>query len=111
MGGLQVLVRWTTSTTKPSGENRRPARSIENAIEWRSGEEIDYAGYRYWSEEGMARRAETHEMRECAVARHPGKMAGTRRRGRAGETHVLREEEMVTTREVHTGGSRSKHGS
>jgi len=67
---------------------------LENAIEWRAGEEIDYAGaYRYWMEEGMPGRAETHEMAGMRGGEVP-----------AGETRVpLREEEMVATRQVHTG--------
>lgn len=110
MGGRQVLVPLDRIHLNRENHQVRidaPRDRLENAIEWRSGEEIDYAGaYRYWSEEGMARRAETHEMAGMRGGEAPsGKMAGTRGgEVGAGETRVpLREEEMVTTREVHTG--------
>ena len=99
MGGRHVLVPLDRIHLNRENHQVRidaPRDRLENAIEWRAGEEIDYAGAcRYWMEEGMPGRAETHEM------------AGMRGGGfaSAGETRVtLREEEMVATRQVHTGG-------
>ncbi len=97
MGGRHVLVPLDRIHLNRENHQVRidaPRDRLENAIEWRAGEEIDYAGaYRYWMEEGMPGRAETHEMAGMRGGEVP-----------AGETRVpLREEEMVATRQVHTG--------
>lgn len=67
---------------------------LENAIEWRADEEIDYAGaYRYWEEGRAEARPETRELAGVRGGEVPAR-----------EVRVpLREEEVVTTREVHAG--------
>jgi len=95
MGGKHVLVPLDTIHLNRQDHKVRvdgTRDQLENAVEWRSDEEIDYhRAYTYWTEGMVA----TEERRE---------MAGVRGGETISETTVpLREEELVSRREVHAG--------
>lgn len=81
---------------------------LENAVEWDKDKPVDYlAAYRYW--EGKAPRLQVEEHAPAAPVEKPApvrerELAGMRGGEAVAETRVpLREEELTTGREVHTG--------